>query len=92
MEISPEIFLEKFRSTIKYSQSYVRPGAIQELCKEGVFSREEALVFKVLVRKFMQEEFPVSIMHQSKMKKTQKVAYLKLSRVLYKQIIANFFK
>ena len=78
--------MEKFRCTIKCGQSYVRPSSIQELWNEGVFSQEEALVFRIIVRKFMNEQFPITIVHQYKLKKSQKTTYLKLSRTLYRQL------
>jgi hypothetical protein len=59
ISIDPQLFLKKFKATIKHTQSYIRPCLMQSLYREGIFSKEESLVFRIMVRKFVFEEFPV---------------------------------
>ncbi len=92
VEADPNRMLEKFKELVKVNQSYIRPAIIQSLCSGGELSREESVVFRIFVRKFLLEEFPVIIVQQPKLRKSQKTAYLKLARVLQKQLSDCFYK
>lgn len=91
-ELDPSAIFRKFKSVVKGSQGYVRPGAVQSLYQEGLLTAQESRVFRVFLRRFLLEEFPVIITQQGKLKKSQKVAYIRLARSLQAQLNANFFK
>jgi len=91
VSVDPTTLLQKFKATLRPGQSYIRPSLVQSLCREGVFSSEESLVFRIILKRFMQQEFALEIVEQQKLKKGQKISYLKLARTLYSQLNANFF-
>ncbi len=89
--VSPEELLLKFKQTIKFGQSYIRPFLIQSLCKEGIFSKEEALVFRLMLRKFLLLDMPLLIVTQAKLKRKQRGDYIKMGRKLLGQLSQGLF-
>ncbi len=49
-------------------------------------------MFRVFLKNFLLVEFPVMIVQQPKLKKSQKLAYVKLAKSLFSQLNTGFFK
>ena len=86
LDVTAENLILKFKEAIKYGQSYIRPGIIKSLCREGSFTKEEAQVFRILLRNFLLVELPVVILNQPKLKRKQRSEYIKMGRKLFGQL------
>lgn len=64
---------------------------VQALCREGFLSREESLLFRVVLHRFLLRELGVTLAGLQKYKRRQKNELLKMGRKLMANIKNNTY-
>jgi hypothetical protein len=70
---------------IQGCQTYIRPALIESMAHTHLLGEDEARIFRILFRKFMECEFRLIISMLRKLTKKEKVAYFRMGRKFVKK-------